>query len=72
MSSPKELLDGAIAEVGAAAVLTLLREGLDLISHPGSSPNAHLAERVKFILGDKLQSEVEYQAAMEALRKHGP
>jgi len=73
MSSPKDLLDSAVAEVGAAAVLTVLREGIThILSFGTDKQTSNLAEKVRGILGDKLQSEIEYQAAMEALRKHGP
>lgn len=70
MSDARELITKAVAEVGAAALLGIIREGVTkVIAAPDSpAPSVRLAERVQSILGERLQSEIAYDAAIRALR----
>lgn len=70
--SASDLITKAVAELGAAAVVSILRTGVEEIlkgNAGASEPSTKLAARVKEILGDRLLSEIEYDAAMEALRR---
>lgn len=64
----RSLIESAIGEVGAAAVVALIRKGLETITQDAHPIEHSVYDRVKGILGDKLQSEIEYEAAISALR----
>lgn len=59
----EKVLALVVSEIGVPTVIGLIRRGLE------ASPNTHVSERVKRILGDKLQSEIEYELAVKALRE---
>lgn len=71
--SASDAIEKAVAEVGAAAVIALIGKGIDALSaEPVSSTNIEhkgVAVRVRAILGDRLQSEIQYDLAVDALKK---